>query len=116
MEPLNNFQLVQSFVSKTIKSFLLGLYITLRELPLRSSHNNGIVERNNGSFKAVLDHLSLEITSASLAAIVSKASFLANRFKGSSILSSFQLPSGYSPSVAGTPVSVVPQQLLDAYI
>lgn len=104
------------FCKLNMKQFLAGLGIALDERPSRSSHKIGIVERNNGVFKAVLDEISRKKTTAIPTAIVSRASFLTNLFKGSSVLSSFQLARGYSPSIAGIPSTIVPKKLLDAHI
>lgn len=64
----------------------------------------------------MFDRLANEKTIASPATIFSRVSFLTNIFKGSNILSAFQLAQGYSPSIAGIPPAMVPQQLLDAHV
>lgn len=95
------------FCKESMKIFLSRLGTILEERPSRSSHKNGILERNNGKFKGVLDPLAKEMTDASPATIVARASFFANRFKESSILSAFQQARVYSPSVAGIPPAIV---------
>lgn len=84
--------------------------------PARSSHKSGRVERHNAVFNLVFDRISRESTSASLLALVQRASFLRNMFHGNATLFSFRLVRGYSPSVIGIPSTIVPHSLLDAHI
>lgn len=89
--------------------------IDLKIRPSRSSSKNGTVERNNGTFKRVLDRLQLEQTIASPATLVARASFFTNIFHGSAVLSSFQLARGYQPSILGIPSSLATSELLDVH-
>lgn len=106
----------QEFNSAAFDTFLRTHSIQFFPRPARSSHKSGRVERNNAVFKLVFDRISRELTSASLPALIHRASFLTNMFHGNATLSSFQLARGYSPSVIGIPSTIVPQSLLDAHI
>lgn len=74
------------FSKPFLRSFLAGHHIMLEERLSRSSHKNGLIERSNGVFKNVLSCIWRKITQNSLARLVTRASFLANVLKGSSIL------------------------------
>ena len=64
----------------------------------------------------ILSKIEIENRTASARLQISRASFLTNLFHGNSILSSFQLAGGYSPSILGLPSRVVPVELLKAQI
>lgn len=104
------------FCKPVFERFLRSHNIELRERPSRTSWKNGLVERNNGTFKRVLDRIARENTTASPSTLVARASMMTNVFHGSSVMSSFQLARGYAPSLAGVPSNVVPQELLDAQV
>lgn len=99
-----------------LKAFLATHNIHLAARPSRSSHKNGHIERNNGTFKSVLEKLSKERTNDTPATLVSRASMITNLLHGSSTLSSFQLARGFTPSILGMPKSKVSQEMLDAHI
>lgn len=104
------------FCKEFFKRFLDSYDIHLMERPSRSSSKNGVVERNNGTFKLVLNKLAKELTSASPATLLARASFMCNLFHGNSVMSAFQLARGYSPSIAGIPSYKVLPTLVDAQI
>lgn len=103
------------FTRPALRKILKSHGIDIQERPSCSSSKNGKVERNNGLFKQIFDRISHEQTTASPQTLVARASFLCNIFHGSSILSSFQLARGYSPSLLGIPHSHVPPDLLNAH-
>lgn len=47
--------------------------------------------------------------------IIARTSFMTNLFRGSKVMSAFQLVRGYAPSILGIPRRVVPQELLDSH-
>lgn len=98
------------------RTFLESHKIQMRARLSRSSSKNGIVERNNGTFKMILDLLSKEKTEALHATLLSRVSLMANLFHGNAVLSAFQLARGYSPSISGVPSGTIPQELLDAHV
>lgn len=99
-----------------MKKILFVLNIVIEERPLRSSHKNKIVERNNGAFESVLDRLPRERFSASTTMTAARASFLTNILKGSKILSPPLLARGYLLSIAEIHSTMVPQHLPDAHL
>lgn len=103
------------FCNTQMNSFLSAHQVELQCRPSRSSHKNGKVERNNGIFKNILERLSKEKTVANEHLLVKRASFLTNMFHGSSLVSSFQLARGYSPSLLCIPAKIVPVMLIEAY-
>ena len=103
------------FTRPVLTKYLEAHGIVVEVKPSRSSHKNGKVERNNGLFKAILGRLSKEATSASAQLLVSRASFMANLFHGSAVLSAFQLARGYSPSILGMAAKAVTPELLEAH-
>lgn len=103
------------FCRSNMQKFLHSHSIELQARPSRSSSKNGKVERNNGLFKNILSRITKETTRASSNTLVARASFLTNMFHGNSILSSFQLARGYSPSILGIPNSRVTTEILNAY-
>lgn len=104
------------FCKPFFERFLKAHGIELKPRPARASYNNGLVERNNGVFKAVINSISKEKTDSSAADIVARVSFLTNMFHGNYILSAFQLARGYAPSILGIPSTVVTEDLLAAHI
>lgn len=103
------------FCNQQLNSFLKSHNIELEVRPSRSSHKNGKVERNNGIFKTVFIKVAAESKLTDIDILVKRASFITNLLHGNSILSSFQLARGYSPSVLCIPAKVVPSNLLIAY-
>lgn len=57
-----------------------------------------------------------EDTVASARTTLSRASSMVNCFRGSKIMSAFQLARGYAPSILGLPGRVVSHNLLDAHV
>lgn len=104
------------FCKPFFHDFLKSHKIEARPRPSRSSWKNGIVERNNGTFKNVLSRIARENTSASPTTLIARASLMKNMFHGNATLSAFQLAHGYVPSIAGVPDSLVSQELLDAHV
>lgn len=98
-----------------LKQFLKVHAVCIRPRPARRHNRTGIVEGNNGVFKAIFYRPEKETPSATAPELVSRAPFLSNLFTGSSMLSSFQLARGYSPSILGLPPTRVTQELLDAH-
>lgn len=103
------------FDTAEMKKFLQQHNITFLPRPARRHNKTGIVERNNGVFKAILKRVEREKTTATAMTLVARASFLGNMFSGSKVLSAFQLARGYSPSILGLPKSVVTPELLEAH-
>lgn len=103
------------FQAPILTKFLQRHKINIRKRPSRRHNKTGIVERNNGVFKAIFYRLAKEQSTASASALVSRASFLSNLFVGSNTLSAFQLARGYTPSVLGLPPTIVTQDILDAH-
>lgn len=89
--------------------------IERQERSWRFLHKNGVAERNNGIFKALLAHLKQNNSTLSPAMILARASFPTNVFMGSSIWRVFQFTRGHSPSILGVPASVVVQDLINAH-
>lgn len=104
------------FCKPTLQRFLKGHEITLCDRPSRSSHKNGMIERNNGIFKSILAKIGKENTEASPTTLIARASLLANMLHGNSTLSAFQLARGYAPSIIGMPSSAVPRELMQSHI
>jgi len=75
--------------------------------PARRHNKLGIVERKNGTLRTIIAKLDSDVTEAGPEVVVSRAAFLSNMFSGSSVLSSFELVRGYSPSVVGIPKHMV---------
>lgn len=90
-----SFSAYPEFCKDFFKRFLDSHNIHSMERPSRSSSKNGVVERNNGTFKLVLNNLAKELTSASPATLVASASLMCNMFYGNSVMSAFQLTHGY---------------------
>lgn len=88
----------------------------MHKRPARSSNKNGIVERQNGSFKTILELIEKHDTTSEPTSIVGRASFLCNLFHGSKLLSAFQLAKGYVPSILGMPRQQVPSELFDTHV
>lgn len=98
-----------------------GRFINSHDIPLHartssSSPKHGVVERNNGTFKLVLCELAMEITDASTDTLVARASFMSNLFHGNAVMSSFQLPRGYTQSVAGVTSSKLAESMLETQV
>ena len=104
------------FCRPVLQQFLKAHAIELKARPSRSSSKNGHIERNNGVFKMILSRLAKENTSASQSTLISRASFIANLFHSSAILSAFQLARGYTPSILGMPSCMVTPEVLEAHI
>lgn len=104
------------FCRPVMQVFLESHGISMSDRPSRSSHKNGIIERNNGTFKEVFKRLSRERTEATPVSLVARASLVTNLLHGSATLSAFQLARGYSPSILGVPSSKVPADLMQAHI
>lgn len=64
----------------------------------------------------ILDHLSKENVTSFTALIVSREPYFTDSFKDSSILSTYQLAQGSSPSAFGLPASMILHEMLNAYI
>lgn len=104
------------FTRGVMERFLQLHDVTLQQRPARSSNKNGIVERQNGVFKMIMERLSKHDKTSEVDEVVARASLFTNLIKGSNVLSSFQLAKGYSPSILGMPRKFVPQELLDAHV
>lgn len=112
----NAFSADPEFCKDSLKKILQSQNISLLPRPSRSSHKNGIVERNNSVFKFVLKKHSKKIRHGAEASLVSRASFVADLLHGSSVLSAIQMVRGYSPSIVGLPARIVPKGIFDAHI
>lgn len=111
-----NFSPDPEFTPGVMEEFLQLHNVVLKQRPARSSNKNGIVERQNGVFKMVMERLSNHYKTSDVDEVVARASLFTNLIIGSNILSSFQLAKGYSPSILGMSRNFVPQELLDAYV
>lgn len=112
----SHFSADHEFCRPTLNRFLTKHSITLHPRPSRSSNKTGKVERNNGVFKAVLDRLQKADEHAVPQVLIARASFLTNLFRGSKVMSAFQLARGFTPSILGIPRAIVSGELLDAHV
>lgn len=103
------------FTKGRIKRFLHAHHIELSERPVRRHNKTGIVERKHRTVKAILERLQNDNTVAPDSTLLARATFLANIFSGSSILSAFELVRGYSPSLFGVDSNVIPRELVESY-
>lgn len=83
--------------------------------PARSSHKNGKTERNNGTFKCILDKLKRDKAATTNEKLIDRA-FLSNIIHGSVTMSSIQQTGVYSPSIIGIPTKVLSEDVLNAHV
>lgn len=94
-----------------MQNFLKMHEIIMEPTPSRSSQKNGIIDRNNGTFKNILAKVLNEKNMESANTMVARASILTNLLHGSAVLNSFQLACGYTLSILGIPTASIPQEL-----
>lgn len=100
---------------KPLRQYLSAHEVTFKPRPVRRHNKTGIVERKNGTVKAILRKLNDEPSNADPHTLISRAAFLSNMFSGNRTLSSFELVRGYRPSVVGLPSTIVTSEILEAH-
>lgn len=85
----NIFSADPEFFQPVLESFLHAHEVKLAQRPSRSSHNDGVVETNNGLFKAIMAMITKEENKDPPTTYVSRLSLLTNILHVSSILRSF---------------------------
>lgn len=98
-----------------LKAFLRSHDVTFKPRPVRRHNKIGIVERKNRTLKSILERLQSDNTAQDDSTILARATFLSNLFAGSSVLSSFELARGYTPSLIGQQQIYVTEELLEAH-
>lgn len=73
------------------------------------------MERKDQSIKRIIEKIDKENSQDDQHTTIARATFFSNIFSGSTILSSFELVKGYSPSLLGIPTKVISQEILDAH-
>lgn len=112
----SNFSADHEFCRPVLRRFLTRHSIIIHPRPSRSSNKTGIVERNNGVLKTVLDKIQRADAHGTPELILARASFITNMMRGSKIMSAFQMARGYMPSILGIPRSIVSEEILEAHI
>lgn len=82
----------------------------------RASNKNGIVQRHNGVLKNVLERIPNHDKKSAPEVIFLRASLFTNMFRGSRILSSFQLVKRYKPSILGIPRMLVSDEIFQTHV
>lgn len=85
------FSVDPEFTRGIMQIFLLLHNIELCQRPARASNKNGKVERQNGVFKTILEHLERHEKEADPDNLIAKPSFLTNISHSSKTISSFQM-------------------------
>lgn len=112
----SNFSADHEFCRPILRRFLTRHSITIHPRPSRSSNKTGIVERNNGVLRTVIDKMQKADTNGTPEIILARASFITNLLRGSKVMSAFQMARGYMPSILGIPRDIVTNDLLEAHI
>lgn len=81
----------QGFCRPILYGFLQIDKIPLRPRPSSSSNKSGKIERNSEVFKSVVERMEKADPNANPATTIARSSLLTNLFRGSKILSAFQL-------------------------
>lgn len=103
------------FSKGPMRKFLGTHNITLAERPVRRHNKTGIIERKHRTVKNILERLQNDISNASDATLLARATFFSNIFHGSSVISAFELVRGYKPSILGSKRCLVSEELIEAY-
>lgn len=89
--------------------------IEFKPRPSRRHNKCGIVERNNGTIKRILERLVNAGIDRKPALLIAKACVLSNCLYGTKVLRAFEIARGYATSIVGNLSENIPADILDAH-
>ena len=103
------------FNSSSFLEMLSRYGIGQQPRPARRHNKMGRVERKHQTIKLILSRIALAIPNATDRWIIKFGLFISKILAGNKLASSFELARGYTPSLVGTQMLKVPQQVLEAH-